>query len=152
MILPIGGGLSKLSLPVYTRVTTSRFRFRNHFDLVTSPLSARAKNQSVLTLLSKKKKKTRSTDGSPSQRPYHYERRWQGDWWWKPLLHNLPCSPSSYSSTYVTPIPSLTISSNRLIHPFALFSAWILPPILLLLVGAFFTPINVSPGRLVGVY
>jgi len=100
----------------------------------------------------KKKKPPTSINGSPSQRPCYHERRWQGNWWWKSLLHNLPCSPSSYSSTYVTPIPSLTISSNRLIHPLALFSAWILRLILLLFVGAFLTAFNNSPGRLVGVY
>jgi len=72
----------------------------------------------------KKKKKTRSTDGSPSQRPYHYERRWQGDWWWKSLLHYLPCSPSSYSSTL-----------NYSPHPPCNFWCCL-------------NPINVSPGRL----
>jgi len=60
----------------------------------------------------KEKKKNKSTNGSPSQRPCHHERRWQGDWWWKSLLHHLPCSPSSYSSTLnLSPHPPFTCRS-----------------------------------------
>ena len=66
--------------------------------LTSSPSSHQKKKENKRKRKRGTEKKTQRTNGPSPQRRCHYEWWWQGDWWWQPLLHHLPCPPSTQPS------------------------------------------------------